>query len=65
MTIRGAPFLGVMGVAPAHERVAAITAREARLAEAGFGVIEPSERSVAPPAGPAAPAGLECRRPGR
>ena len=37
------PFLGVMGVAPSHERLAAITAREARLAEAGFGVIEPSE----------------------
>ncbi len=63
VTIRGAPFLGVMGVAPSHERLAAITAREARLAEAGFGVIEPSERSAVPPAGPAARDGLRTAPP--
>ena len=65
IVIRGAPFLGVMGVAPSHERLAAIAAREARLAEAGFGVIEPSERSAFPAAACPPRTGSALHRRGR
>jgi len=63
IAIRGAPFLGVMGVAPSHTRLAQITVREARLAAAGFPVIPPSSVSAVPAEGPAATEGLRTAPP--
>jgi formamidase len=63
IAIRGAPFLGVMGVAPSPERLAQLTAREARLREEGFGVIEPSTRSAVPAGGRPASEGLRTAPP--
>jgi formamidase len=58
VAIRGEPFLGVMGVAPSHERLAIINEREAKLAAAGFGVLLPGSASAFPADGPAATDGL-------
>jgi formamidase len=62
ITIRGAPFLGVMGVAPSPARLAEIAAREARLAEDGFAVQLPTALSAIPD-GPPAAAGLRTLPP--
>jgi formamidase len=48
--IPGAPFMGVMGVAPSHELMERITAREAELMNRG-GMVLPPEPSAAVPAG--------------
>jgi formamidase len=63
VTIPGAPFLGVMGVAPSHERLARISTREARLAAEGFGVIMPSPTSAFPAGGAPAAEGLRTAPP--
>ena len=51
VTIEGRPFLGIMGVAPSHARMAQITAREARLAASGFALLSPDPTLPPPPAG--------------
>jgi formamidase len=63
IAIPGAPFLGVMGVAPSRERLAAITAREAKLSEDGFSVIEPSALAAFPAGGLPASEGLRTAPP--
>lgn len=63
IAIRGAPFLGVMGVAPSRERLAKITDREAKLAAAGFGLILPDSTSAIPPGGLPAEEGLRTAPP--
>ena len=51
VVIEGRPFLGIMGVAPSHARMAEITAREARLAASGFAVLAPDPNAAAPSGG--------------
>jgi formamidase len=46
--IPGAPFMGVMGVAPSHELLARINTREAELAGRGGAVVLPSAGSAVP-----------------
>jgi formamidase len=63
IAIRGEPFLGVMGVAPSHDRLERITQREAQLAAKGFGLILPSANSAVPSDGPPATDGLRTAPP--
>jgi formamidase len=63
VAIRGAPFLGVMGVAPSHERLAKISEREAKLASVGFGLMLPASTSAFPSVGSAAENGLRTTPP--
>ncbi|HEY8647485.1 MAG TPA: acetamidase/formamidase family protein [Gaiellaceae bacterium] len=63
IAIAGMPFLGIMGVAPSHERLAEIAAREARLAESGFSVLSPDRRSAVPVNGAPATQGLRTAPP--
>jgi formamidase len=63
VAIPGAPFLGIMGVAPSHERLAAIAAREAQLAAAGFSVLSPDPKSAVPSTGAPASDGLRTAPP--
>jgi formamidase len=63
IAVRGAPFLGIMGVAPSHDRLAEITAREARLAEEGYAVLVPDARSAVPWEGLSATEGLRTAPP--
>jgi len=58
VTIPGAPFMGVLGVAPSLARLAELTAREDRLLRAGGGVRPPDPRHAVPADGPAAGTGL-------
>lgn len=53
VTIKGAPFLGIMGVAPSNKRLAQVTAREAALSAAGYAVLLPDARSGFPGGVPA------------
>jgi formamidase len=46
--IPGAPFMGVMGVAPSHELLARINTREADLLSRGGAVVPPSAGSAVP-----------------
>lgn len=46
--IPGAPFMGVMGVAPSHELLARINAREAELLARGGAVVPPSAGAAVP-----------------
>jgi formamidase len=46
--IQGAPFMGVMGVAPSHELLAAIAQREADLAAKGGFVLLPNPEDAVP-----------------
>jgi formamidase len=46
--IPGAPFMGIMGVAPSHELLARITAREAELAARGGNVQPPDDADAIP-----------------
>jgi formamidase len=46
--IPGAPFMGIMGVAPSHELLASITAREADLAARGGNVLPPDVTDAVP-----------------
>lgn len=48
--IPGAPFMGVMGVAPSHELLRRINAREAELLGRGGAVLPPDPASAVPPA---------------
>jgi formamidase len=63
VAIPGAPFLGVMGVAPSPERLAKLAAREARLGREGFAVIEPSPSAAVPAGGRPASEGLRTAPP--
>lgn len=63
IAIPGRPFLGIMGVAPSYDRLGEITAREARLAEAGFSVLSPDATSAVPANGAAAVQGLRTAPP--
>lgn len=63
VAIPGQPFLGIMGVAPSHARLAEVTAREAQLADAGFWLLMPDASSAAPAQGPAATQGLRTAPP--
>jgi formamidase len=63
VAIPGAPFLGIMGVAPSHERLTEIAAREASLADAGFSVLGPDPRSAVPWDGAPAKEGLRTAPP--
>jgi formamidase len=47
--IPGAPFMGIMGVAPSHELLARIAAREAELAARGGNVAPPDAADAIPP----------------
>lgn len=47
--IAGAPFMGVMGVAPSHAQMQAMLAREAALAAMGGTVLPPEPRNAVPP----------------
>jgi len=58
VAIPGAPFLGVVGVAPSHERLALFAEREADLQRRGGFVLPPDPRSAVPATGAAATAGL-------
>jgi len=51
VSIRGEPFLGLVGVAPAHERMNRIAAREAELVASGGVAMLPDVRSAVPQAG--------------
>jgi formamidase len=46
--IPGAPFMGIMGVAPSHELLARITVREAELAARGGNVLPPDVADAVP-----------------
>jgi formamidase len=46
--IPGAPFMGIMGVAPSHELLSRITAREAELASRGGNVALPDAADAVP-----------------
>jgi len=46
--IRGAPFMGIIGLSPGHELLAATTAREQALLERGGFVLPPSPASAVP-----------------
>lgn len=48
VAIPGAPFMGVMGVAPSHELMAIIVEREAELAAKGYPVALPDVRGAVP-----------------
>jgi formamidase len=48
VAIPGAPFMGVMGVAPSHELMAIIVEREAELAAQGYPVSLPDVRGAVP-----------------
>jgi formamidase len=48
VAIPGAPFMGVMGVAPSHELMAIIVAHEAELAAKGYLVDPPDPRGAVP-----------------
>lgn len=56
--IPGAPFMGVMGLAPSAQLMAEITEREARLHEKGGAVLLPNAEMAVPSTGPAALHGL-------
>jgi formamidase len=58
VAIRGAPFLGVVGVAPSHERLRRFLEREADLSRRGGTVLPPDPKSAVPSRGPAATEGL-------
>ena len=58
VAIASDPFLGVMGVAPSAERLAAFAARERALLETGALVMPPDPRGAVPSTGPAATEGL-------
>jgi formamidase len=58
VAVPGAPFLGVIGVAPSLERVREFAAREQRLLDTGALVMPPDPRSAVPATGPAATDGL-------
>lgn len=52
------PFVGVIGVAPSHERMELFRAREAALAEAGGVALPPEPGGAVPPVEPYASTGL-------
>ena len=56
--IRGAPFMGVMGVAPSHELLARVHAREQELGDAGGLVLPPDSDGATPGTDPIASDGL-------
>lgn len=56
--IPGAPFLGVIGVAPSIERLRKFAAREQRLLDTGVLVMPPDPSGAVPATGPAAIEGL-------
>jgi formamidase len=58
VAIPGAPFLGVMGIAPSRERMRAYSAREQALFETGALVLPPEPHSAVPGDGPSAAEGL-------
>jgi formamidase len=58
VAIPGAPFMGVMGVAPSAALLHAIDVRETALAEEGFPVALPDPRSAVPAIEPIASRGL-------
>ena len=58
VAIRGAPFMGGVGVAPSHELLERATEREGRLLDQGAFVLPPSAQSAAPPIEPFASRGL-------
>jgi formamidase len=63
VAIPGAPFLGIMGVAPSLSRLQAIAAREGRLADDGFSVLGPDPASAVPRDGAPATDGLRTAPP--
>jgi formamidase len=58
VAIRGEPFLGLVGVAPSHQRLRRFTQREAELAQRGAFVLPPDPESAIPADGAAAVEGL-------
>lgn len=58
VTIPGAPFMGVMGVAPSHALLAEITSREAELAARGGAVALPDPVNAIPASEPIASSAL-------
>src|SRR4029077_6810717 len=58
VAIPGVPFLGLVGVAPSHERLAVFAEREADLGRRGGIVLPPDPRSAIPATGPGATEGL-------
>ncbi|MDB5820611.1 MAG: Formamidase [Rhizobacter sp.] len=56
--VPGAPFMGVMGLAPSHELLATITSREAALHARGGAVLLPDASMAVPTSGAAATHGL-------
>jgi formamidase len=58
VAIPGVPFLGLVGVAPSHERMRLFTEREADLGRRGGFVLPPDPKSAVPATGPAATEGL-------
>lgn len=46
--VPGAPFMGVMGLAPSHERLRSVNAREAAAARAGAIVLPPTSNRAVP-----------------
>ena len=58
VTIPGAPFMGVMGVAPSHALLAQISAREAQLAARGGAVALPDPLNAVPASEPIASTAL-------
>ena len=56
--IRGAPFMGVMGVAPSHELLARVHAREQDLGDRGGLVLPPDSGGATPGTDPVASEGL-------
>jgi formamidase len=61
--VPGEPFLGVVGVAPSHERLRMFTAREAELARQHGGVPLPDVKHAVPSTGAAASEGLRTVAP--
>ena len=58
VAIPGAPFMGVMGVAPSHGLLQAVDVRETALGEEGFPVAPPDPRNAVPSTEPVASRGL-------
>jgi formamidase len=63
LRLRGAPFMGTMGVAPSRELLLVATERERELAKRGRGVLLPDREGAVPTDEPIASEGLRTKPP--
>ena len=63
ITLPGAPFMGVIGVAPSHELLRAVLTRESELSRRGVTAFLPDANGAVPSEGPVAAEGLRTMPP--